>query len=106
MATARRSCRQTRTRRRSTLKRHGRFARYVAGASFTLADIVFLYSVDLSALVAKRLFGLDLLADLTAARELLQRLGENPHAQAIARRRDADTPAFVAAVRARYQGAA
>jgi glutathione S-transferase len=90
----------------ATLKRHGRFAPYVSGASFTLADIVFLYSVDLSASVAKRLFGLDLLADLPAARELLQRLGENPHAQVIARRRDADTPAFIAAVRARYLGAA
>ena len=60
----------------ATLKRHGRFAPYVAGNSFTLADIVFLYSVDLAALVARRQFGLDLLADLPAAVELLQRLGE------------------------------
>ncbi len=89
----------------ATLKRHGRFAPYVAGDSVTLADIVFLYSVDLAAMVVQRQFGLDLLADLPAARELLKRLGENPHVQAIARRRDAETPGFIAAVRVRYQAA-
>jgi glutathione S-transferase len=89
----------------ATLKRHGRFAPYVAGDSLTLADIVFLYSVDLAALVAKKQFGLDLLVDFPAARDLLQRLGEKPHVQAIAAKRDADTPGFIAAIRARYQGA-
>src|SRR5512137_278880 len=34
-----------------TLRRHARFAPYVAGEAFTLADIVFLYSVDLAAAV-------------------------------------------------------
>ena len=48
----------------ATLKRHGRFAPYVAGDTFTLADIVFQYSVDLAAMVGKRLFGLDLLGRL------------------------------------------
>jgi len=89
----------------ATLKRHGKFAPYVAGDSLTLADIVFLYSVDLAAQVGQRQFGLDLLADLPAARVLLKRLGENPNAQAIARQRDAATPAFIAAVRTRYQKA-
>ncbi len=89
----------------ATLKRHGRFAPFVAGNSFTLADIVFLYSVDLAALVARRQFGLDLLAELPAAVELLQRLGENANVQAIAARRDAGTPAFIAAIRARYGAA-
>jgi glutathione S-transferase len=88
----------------ATLKRHARFAPYVAGDTFTLADIVFLYSVDLAATVGKQLFGLDLLGDLPAAKSLLQRLGENPHVKAIAARRDAGMPAFVAAVRARLQG--
>jgi len=88
----------------ATLKRHARFAPYVAGDTFTLADIVFLYSVDLAATVGKQLFGLDLLGDLPAAQALLQRLGENPHVKAIAARRDAGMPAFVAAVRARLQG--
>lgn len=88
----------------ATLKRHARLAPYVAGDTFTLADIVFLYSVDLAATVGKQLFGLDLLGDLPAAQALLQRLGENPHVKAIAARRDAGMPAFVAAVRARLQG--
>ena len=84
------------------LKRHGKFAPYVAGDNFTLADIVFLYSVDLAALVAQRLFGLDLLAEDPRARDLLHRLGENPHVRSLAAERDAGTPGFIAAIRARY----
>jgi len=89
----------------ATLKRHGRFAPYVAGDTFTLADIVFLYSVDVATMVGKRLFDVDLLADLPAAKTLLQRLGENPNVKAIAATRDAAMPGFVAAMRARTQAA-
>jgi glutathione S-transferase len=89
----------------ATLKRHGRFAPYVAGDTFTLADIVFLYSVDLAGLVAKRLFGLDLLDGLPAAQALRARLGENPHVQQIAASRDAAMPAFIAAIKARSRAA-
>jgi glutathione S-transferase len=89
----------------AALKRHGRFAPYVAGDTFTLADIVFLYSVDLANNVARAVFGLDLLAEHPAAVALLQRLGENPHVQAIARAREAARPAFVEAVRARFAAA-
>jgi len=89
----------------ATLKRHGKFAPFVAGDRFTLADILFLYSVDLAALVARRQFGLDLLAQLPAAVELLQRLGENANVKAIAARRGAATPAFIAAIRSRYGAA-
>ena len=89
----------------ATLGRHGKFAPYVAGDSLTLADIVFLYAVEIAALVARRQFGLDPLADMPAARDLLQRLGENPHVQALAAKRDADTPEFIARIRARYQAA-
>jgi glutathione S-transferase len=87
----------------ATLKRHGAFAPYVAGDAFTLADIVFLYSVDLGAAVAKQLFDLDMLGDLPAAGALLRRLGERPHVQAIAARREAAMPAFIAATRARFK---
>ena len=87
----------------ATLKRHGRFAPYVAGDMLTFADIVFLYSVDIAANVGKALFGLDLLADIPAAQALMQRLGENPNVKAIAARRDAAMPAFAAAMRARFQ---
>ena len=86
----------------AALKRHGKFAPYVAGAEFTIADIMFLYSVDLAAMVAKRLFGLDLLADLPGATALLQRLGDNPHVQALAKESTAATPAFITAIRAKF----
>ena len=89
----------------ATLKRHGRFAPYVAGDTFTLADIVFLYSIDIAASVGKQVFGLDLLGDFPGAQALLQKLGENPHVKAIAAKRDAGMPVFVAAMRARLQGA-
>ncbi len=89
----------------ATLKRHGRFAPYVAGDTFTLADILFLYSIDVAAGVGKQLFGLDLLGDIPGAQALLQKLGQNPHVQAIAAKRDAGMPLFVAAMRARVQGA-
>jgi glutathione S-transferase len=89
----------------ATLQRHGKFAPYVAGDQFTLADIVFLYSVELANTVARKLFDLDLLGEMPAARALLQRLGENPNVQAIARNRDAAMPAVVAAMRAKAQAA-
>jgi glutathione S-transferase len=88
----------------ATLRRHGRFTPYVAGDEFTLADIYFLYSVDLGATVGKQLFGLDLLGDMPAAQSLLQRLGEHQHVQDIAGKRDAAMPAFIAAARKRFQG--
>ena len=67
-------------------QRHARFAPYVAGDSFTLADIVFLYSVDLAAAVGKQVFGLDLLSEIPAGAALLQRLGQNANVQGIAAR--------------------
>lgn len=85
----------------ATLGRHGKFAPYVAGSEFTLADIVFLYSVDLANGVAVKLFGRDLLADNPPMVALMNRLGENRHVQEIARMRDAAHPAFIAAVRKR-----
>ena len=90
----------------ATLKRHAKFSPYVAGDTFTIADIVFLYSVDLAADVGQRLFGLDLLADLPAARALFAKLGENANVKRIAANRDAAMPAFTAYVRARAQAAA
>lgn len=90
----------------ATLSRHGKFAPYVAGAEFTLADIVFLYSVDLAASVAKNLLGFDPLADLPAAGELLQRLAQNPNVQTIQRNREAALPGFVASVKAKLAAAA
>jgi len=89
----------------ATLKRHGKFTPYVAGGEFTLADIVFLYSVEIANAVAQKLFGLDPLAEIPAAQSLLQRLAQNPHVQAIARNRDAAMAQFIAATRAKVKAA-
>lgn len=80
----------------ATLKRHGRFAPYVAGERFSLADLYFLYSVDLAEAVASRVLGFELLEDFPAARDLLARLQENPHAQAIAAEKAAGMAGFMA----------
>ncbi len=88
----------------ATLKRHASFAPYVAGDSFSLADIYFLYSIDLACGVAKKLFDLDLLADFPAARELLLRLNQNPHVKRIAADKEAAMPAFVAMAQAKAKG--
>lgn len=83
----------------AALKRHGRFAPFVAGEQFTLADLYFLYSVDLACIVGKKLFEIDLLADFPAARALFERLAQNPHVQQIAADKDAEMAAFIAQVR-------
>ncbi len=85
----------------AALKRHARFAPYVAGDSFTLADIYFLYSVGLAAQVAQKLFQFDPLEDMPRARALLQQLAENPNVQQIAAERERATPAFIAYVQAK-----
>jgi glutathione S-transferase len=90
----------------ATLRRHGQFAPYLAGDGFTLADVVFLYSADLATAVSRSVFGTDPLVDWPQAVELLQRLGQKPHVQEIARRREAARPAFIEAVKARLAAAA
>ena len=90
----------------AALRRHAKFAPFVAGSEFTLADIVFLYSADLANTVAKLLFNTDHLAGWPQAAALLERLGQNPHVQMLARNREAGRPAFVEAVKARLAAAA
>jgi glutathione S-transferase len=85
----------------ATLKRHAKFAPYVAGDSFTLADILFLYSVSLAAQVAQKLFQFDPLEDIPQARALLQQLALNPHVQKIAAERERAMPAFIAHMQAK-----
>ena len=90
----------------ATLRRHAKMGPYVAGDELTLADVVFMYSVDLAAAVSKSLFGNDPLADWPAAVAVFARLNENGHAQSIARARDAGRQAFIEAVKARLAAAA
>jgi len=82
----------------ASLGRHGKFSPYVAGDSLSVADLYFLYSVPLACAVAKKLFDIDLLADLPAAKSLLERLEQNPNVQRIAADKEAAMPAFMAMV--------
>lgn len=79
------------------VKRHGRFAPYVAGSEMTIADIVFLYSIDLANGVAKKLFSTDLLEDWPEAADLLKKLKAMPNVQKVAADRDAGMAEFMAA---------
>jgi|SRR5471032_2341813 len=79
----------------ASLGRHGKFAPYVAGDSLSIADVYFLYSVPLACAVGQKLFGIDLLAEMPAAKALLERLEQNPHVQRIARDKEAAMPAFL-----------
>ena len=85
----------------ASLARHGKFAPYVAGDSLSIADLYFLYSVPLACAVAKKLFDLDLLAEMPAARALLERLEQNPNVQRIAADKEAAMPAFMAMIAAK-----
>ncbi|MFI8481987.1 glutathione S-transferase family protein [Pseudomonas sp. NPDC078700] len=90
----------------ATLKRHGKFAPFVAGDSLTLADVYFLYSFDLACAVAAKLFDLDLLADFPQAGKLLAQLNELEHVQKIAADKDANMPVFMEMIKARALAAA
>lgn len=85
----------------AALKRHAKFAPYVAGSEMTIADLMFIYSIDLASAVAKKLFDLDLLADLPEARALQAKLAENPNVQKIEADKNAEMAAFIAAARAK-----
>jgi len=85
----------------AALGRHGKFSPYVAGERLSVADLYFLYSVPLACGVAKKLFDIDLLAELPAAKALLQRLEQNPNVQRIAADKEAAMPAFMAMIAAK-----
>ncbi|MNP79667.1 Glutathione S-transferase [compost metagenome] len=65
----------------------------------SVADLYFLYSVDLACAVGKKLLDVDFLAELPAAKALFERLGQNPNVQRIAHDKEAAMPAFMAMVR-------
>ena len=84
------------------LAREASFSPYVAGDSLTAADIMFLYSADLAAVVAAKLFDIDLLAEAEGAKALMEKLNALPEVQAIAEQRKAATPAFHAYIAKAY----
>lgn len=85
----------------ASLGRHGKFAPFVAGDSLSLADLYFLYSVSLACQVGRKLFDLDLLADMPAAKALMERLEQNPNVQRIEADKEAAMPEFLAMVAAK-----
>ncbi|WP_445577217.1 Glutathione S-transferase [Pseudomonas sp. E141] len=85
----------------ASLGRHGKFSPYVAGDSLSLADLYFLYSVSLACQVGRKVFDIDLLADMPAAKGLMERLEQNPNVQRIAADRDAAMPGFLAMIAAK-----
>ncbi|OOG83040.1 glutathione S-transferase [Pseudomonas sp. A25(2017)] len=85
----------------ASLGRHGKFAPYVAGDSLTIADLYFFYSVSPACQVGRKLFDIDLLADMPAAKALMERLEQNPNVRRIAADREAEMPAFLAMIAAK-----
>lgn len=66
------------------LKRNGKFSPYVAGDTFTYADIMFVYSVNLANRCAKRVLDVDLLADFPQATQLIDLIATRASAIQIA----------------------
>lgn len=84
----------------ASLARHGKFSPYVAGDSLSIADLYFLYSVSPACQVGRKLFDIDLLADMPAAKALMERLEQNPHVERIKADREVAMPAFLAMIAA------
>lgn len=82
----------------AALRRHASFAPYVAGDQMSIADLMFLFSIDLARAVGRKLFDIDLLADWPQARALLDLLAANPNVQRIEADRNAEMAAFIAAM--------
>lgn len=76
------------------LARVASFTPYIAGSAMTAADIMFMYSADLAASVAKKLYDIDLFSHAPGSYELLGQLNAIPAAQRIAQDRKSATPAF------------
>ncbi len=85
----------------ASLKRHGAFSPYLAGDTLSLADLYFLYSLDLACVVMGKLFATDVLADFPQAAALFKLLNQNPNVQKVAADKDAEMEQFLAMARAR-----
>jgi len=68
----------------AALKRNAEFSPYVAGESFTLADVIFQYSTGLAGAAAKRVLGMDLFADLPEVKTLSKTIAERDSAKQVA----------------------
>jgi glutathione S-transferase len=66
------------------LKRSGKFSPYVAGDTFTYADIMLMYSVSLASACAKRVLETDLMADAPEVKALVATLNQRESARTVA----------------------
>lgn len=73
------------------LKRNGKFSPFVAGDSFTYADIMFNYSVGLAARCSKMVLDTDLLADFPESKTLAKQLSTRDSAIKVAEDQKADS---------------
>lgn len=69
------------------LARSAHFSPYLAGEQLTAADIVFLYSADLAAVVADTLFNIDLFDMAPGAKQLMATLNQREDVKQIAQDR-------------------
>ncbi|NDW15057.1 glutathione S-transferase [Alteromonas genovensis] len=76
------------------LARAADFSPYIAGDTLTAADIMLLYSMDLAAPVAKKLFDVDLYEHAPGSKALMTKLKEMPEVQQIETDKRAAAPAF------------
>lgn len=70
------------------LKRLLRFGPYAAGAQLTQADLVLYYTANLAGMAAKRVYGIDLAADVDGLGDWQQMMDKNPLVQQVNRDRD------------------
>ncbi len=68
----------------AALKRNASFSPYLAGENMTYADMFFQYSIPVAGACAKRIWGVDMTADLPEARELSKLLAERESVKRIA----------------------
>ena len=77
-----------------SLARAADFAPFIAGDTLTAADIMFLYSMDLAAPVAKKLFDVDLYEHAPGSKTLMETLKAMPEVEQIEKDKRAAAPAF------------
>lgn len=79
----------------AALQRRSTCTPYLAGADLTLADIVFVFTIDLACMVSKKLFNWSLLEDFPEAKKLVELLNQRPHVIAINAEKEAELAAFI-----------
>ena len=86
------------------LARAADFSPFIAGDTLTAADIMFLYSIDLAAPVAKKLFEVDLYEHAPGSKALMETLKAMPEVAQIEKDKRAAAPAFNAYLKKAFSG--